>query len=180
MSGPNPRLVAWLRTRTAAPLRKRCLVVGCGRGDDAEALASAGFEVTAFDAAPAAIAACQERFRRSGVEYVVADLLAPPADWLGAFDLVFESASLEALGPEARAGAMRAMAQLVAPGGRVLVVCRAREASDPEGGSPGALTREELGTFESAGLRASAVEIVVDAGPPPVRRFIAFFDQPMP
>ena len=52
--GPDPHLVAWLRTFTAAPSRKRCLVVGCGPGDDAEALASAGFAVTAFDASPSA------------------------------------------------------------------------------------------------------------------------------
>ena len=27
---PNPYLVAWLRTFAAAPIRKRCLVAGCG------------------------------------------------------------------------------------------------------------------------------------------------------
>ena len=69
---PNPYLVAWLRTFTAAPIRKRCLVVGCGLGDDAEALASAGFDVTAFDISPTAIDAARQRFPRSGVDYVVA------------------------------------------------------------------------------------------------------------
>ena len=36
-SGPDPQLIAWLRSFTASPTRRRCLVVGCGEGDDAEA-----------------------------------------------------------------------------------------------------------------------------------------------
>ncbi|MCC5670705.1 class I SAM-dependent methyltransferase [Nostoc sp. CHAB 5784] len=40
---------------------QKALVIGCGLGDDAEAIASLGFEVTAFDISPTAIAWCQER-----------------------------------------------------------------------------------------------------------------------
>ena len=58
---PEPLLVAW-PTFGASPMRKRCLVVGCGLGDDAEALASGGFAVTAFDISPTAIAAARRRF----------------------------------------------------------------------------------------------------------------------
>ena len=50
---PNPYLVEWLARQTEAP-RGRALVVGCGYGDDAEALAAAGFDVVACDVAPAA------------------------------------------------------------------------------------------------------------------------------
>lgn len=174
---PDPLLVAWLRTFTAAPMRKRCLVVGCGRGDDAEALASAGFEVTAFDVDPAAIDAARRRFPRSGVDYEVADVLHPPAPWSAAFDLVFEARTLDALPPETRRAAMQAMTTLLAPGGRVFVLNRAREHHDPPGGRPWPLTRDELAVFEEAGLRATSVEIVLDGGPPPVRRFRAFFDR---
>ena len=130
---PNPYLVAWLRTFGASPTRKRCLVVGCGLGDDAEALASAGFEVTAFDISPTAIAAAQRRFPRSGVDYVVADILQPPPAWTAAFDLIFEAFTLQALPPEPRHAAIGSMASLVAPGGRIFVLCRAREASEPAG-----------------------------------------------
>ena len=174
---PTPHLVAWLRTFAASPVRKRCLVVGCGLGDDAEALASAGFDVTAFDISPTAIDAARQRFPRSGVDYVVADVLHAPAAWHGAFDLIFEAFTLQALPPEPRHAAIGSMAALAAPGGRVFVLCRARDASDPVGELPWPLTREELALFEAAGLRATSVEIVLEDGTPPVRRFRAFFDR---
>jgi SAM-dependent methyltransferase len=174
---PNRWLVEWLRTFTSSPNRKRCLVVGCGLGDDAEALASAGYAVTAFDISATAIATCHERFPRSGVEYVVADVLDPPAAWAGAFDLVFEAFTLEALPPEPRHAAIRAMASLVAAGGRVFVVCRAREPHEPIGDQPWPLTRAELDGFVAAGLREGFVEVLFDDETPPVRRFRAFFEK---
>jgi SAM-dependent methyltransferase len=176
---PNPFLVGWLRSFGASPTRKRCLVVGCGLGDDAEALASAGFEVTAFDVAPTAIAAAQRRFPRSGVEYTVADLFQPPDAWIGGFDLVFEAYTLQTLPPEPRRAAMQAIARFVAPGGRVFVLCRAREASEPTGELPWPLTREELGAFVEAGLVEGSIEAIVDRETPPVRRFRAFFERRM-
>jgi SAM-dependent methyltransferase len=174
---PNHWLVEWLRTFTASPNRKRSLVVGCGLGDDAEALASAGYAVTAFDISPTAIAACHQRFPRSGVDYQVADVLHPPASWTGAFDLVFEAFTLQVLPPEPRHAAMRAIASLVSPGGRLLVICRARAAREPVGEMPWPLTREELATFEALGLRDGGIAIVVDDETPPVRRFRAFFER---
>jgi SAM-dependent methyltransferase len=174
---PNRYLVAWLRTFGAAPIRKRCLVVGCGLGDDAEALASAGFDVTACDIAPTAIEAARRRFPRSGVDYVVADILHPPAAWTAGFDLVFEAFTLQALPPDTRRAAMQAIVTLLAPGGRVFVLCRAREADEPLGELPWPLTRDELTVFEDAGLRATSVDIVLDDETPPVRRFRAFFDR---
>jgi hypothetical protein len=39
------------------------------------------------------------------------------------------------------------------------------------------LTREELAMFEAAGLRATTVDVVLEDGDPPVRRFRAFFDR---
>jgi len=174
---PNPFLVAWLRTFGAAPIRKRCLVVGCGLGDDAEALASAGFDVIAFDISVTAIEAARRRFPRSGVDYVVADILQPPPAWAAAFDLIFEAFTLQALPPEPRHAAIGSIAALTASGGRVFVLCRAREAGEPVGELPWPLTRDELALFEAAGLRATSVDTVLDDETPPVRRFRAFFDR---
>lgn len=176
--GPNPWLVAWLRTFGASPTRRRCLVVGCGLGDDAEALASAGFDVTGFDVSPTAIQAARQRFPRSGVDYVISDVLHPPESWLAAFDLVFEAFTLQMLPPEARRKAQASIAAYVALGGRLFVVCRAREASEPVGEIPWPLTREELDYFVTLGLRASSVDVVLDDETPPVRRFRAFFERP--
>jgi SAM-dependent methyltransferase len=174
---PNPWLVAWLRTFGASPTRRRCLVVGCGLGDDAEALASAGFDVTAFDVSPTAIQAARQRFPRSGVDYVISDVLHPPESWLAAFDLVYEAFTLQVLPPDARRKAQTSIASYVALGGRLFVLCRAREANEPVGEMPWPLTREELDYFVTLGLRPSSVEIVEDEDPP-VRRFRAFFERP--
>jgi SAM-dependent methyltransferase len=174
---PNPWLVAWLRTFGASPTRRRCLVVGCGLGDDAEALASAGFDVTAFDVSPTAIQEARRRFPRSGVDYVISDVLHPPESWLAAFDLVFEAFTLQVLPPDARRKAQESIAGYVALGGRLFVVCRMREASEPVGEIPWPLTREELEYFATLGLRPSSIEIVEDEDPP-VRRFRAFFERP--
>jgi 2-polyprenyl-3-methyl-5-hydroxy-6-metoxy-1,4-benzoquinol methylase len=73
---PNPSLVSWLDEHELAG---RALKVGAGLGDDAEELARRGLAVTAFDIAPTAVAWAKRRFPDSQVDYVVADVLAPPA-----------------------------------------------------------------------------------------------------
>lgn len=171
----NPYLVEWLASPDAAPRAGECLVVGCGLGDDAEALAAAGFRVVAFDVSATAIEGCRARFPGSRVEYVVADALAPPPEWAGRFALVVESYTLQVLPPEARARAIAALAALVGPGGRLLVLCRAREREEPEGQLPWPLTREELDGFRAAGLAERRFESFLDAEEPPVRRFRALY-----
>ena len=172
---PNPHLVAWLDGPSAGAVGGSCLVVGCGLGDDAELFAARGLRVVAFDVSATAIEGCRRRFPDSRVEYVVADVLAPPDAWRERFDLVFESYTLQVLPPEARLRAAREIAGLVAPGGRLLVLCRAREAADPEGALPWPLTRAELDEFPRCGLAEVAVESFLDDESPPVRRFRALY-----
>ena len=57
---PGPSLVTWV-TAHPTPSPARAVVIGCGLGDDAEYLASMGYEVTAFDISPTAIAMCHTR-----------------------------------------------------------------------------------------------------------------------
>ena len=162
--GPNPHLVAWLRTFTATPTRKRCLVVGCGPGDDAEALASAGFEVTAIDDSPSVIESARRRFPRSGVDYVAGDVLTLPEIRREPFDLVFEACTLAPVPPDPRPAAMSAIARLVAPGGRLFVLER---------------TGDELASFEQAGLRSLVIDDALDDGTVYGLRFRAIFDRPL-
>jgi SAM-dependent methyltransferase len=172
---PNPYLLEWLASPEGRADAGTCLVVGCGLGDDAEALAAAGLRVTAFDISETAIEGCRARYPESRVEYAVADVLAPPPAWRGRFDLVFESYTLLVLPEPARAEAVAELARLVAPGGRLLVLCRAREQSDPVGALPWPLTREELDAFRAHGLQELSLVSFMDREDPPVRRFRALY-----
>jgi SAM-dependent methyltransferase len=165
---PNPLLLEWLdANRAPGP---RALTVGCGLGDDAEALSARGLAVTAFDIAPTAIARCRSRFPSSTVDYRVADLLDPPGEWIERFDFVLSSYTLQVLPPELRSAAAAGIASLVASGGVALVLARGRDESDPEGEMPWPLTPTELTSCFASPLGTVELADFVDAEHPPVRR----------
>ncbi|MEU6432032.1 class I SAM-dependent methyltransferase [Microbispora sp. NPDC046973] len=169
----NPYLVEWAGFRPGGG--RRALVVGCGMGDDAEHLAGLGWAVTAFDVSPTAVEAARRRFPGSPVRYAAADLLAPPQEWRQAFDLVVEIYTVQVLRGDLRERAIRAAGTLVAPGGTLLVVARAREDGDPLGRIARPLTRSEIDAFATGGLRPVRVRDVYDDETPPVRRWVAEF-----
>jgi SAM-dependent methyltransferase len=177
-SSPNPNLVAWLHCHASANLRGTALVVGCGLGDDAEYLANRGLQVTAFDISSTAIAWCRRRFPGSNVAYEAHDLFLAPAQWRSLFDFVFEAYTLQVLPADLRQKAMRRIADWISPAGTLLVVARARESREPAGEwSPWPLTREELSTFDQAGLSAREFDDYFDSEDPPVRRFRACYQR---
>jgi SAM-dependent methyltransferase len=167
--GPNPNL---LKFEGAG---KTALVVGCGFGDDAEQIASWGFKTTAFDVSPTAVRAASGRFPKSGVDYVTADLLKPPGEWSGCFDLLVEIYTLQVLPPELRPQAIRGLAGFARAGGRILVIARGRDEADPEGQMPWPLMRSEFDEFVRLGLREETFEDFFDGESPPVRRFRAVY-----
>jgi hypothetical protein len=65
---PHPLLVAWLdEAAEGSPFGSgQALVIASGLGDDAEELARRGWEVTAFDASPTAIAWTERRYPAPG------------------------------------------------------------------------------------------------------------------
>ena len=150
---PHPYLQEWLANHQPFVGGQKALIIGCGLGDDAEALAHRGFEVTAFDISPTAIAWCQERFPDSTVNYVVADLLAIPSQWHQAFNFVFECRNIQALPLNVRSLVISSVASLVAPGGTLLLITRVRDTEDEPSGPPWALSDSELKQFESLGLQ---------------------------
>jgi SAM-dependent methyltransferase len=158
----------------------RAIVTGCGLGDDAEHVASLGFATVAFDVSPTAVDAARRRFPRSAVEYVHADLLSPPRSWAGAFDLVVEVFTVQVLTGAARRTAIARIAQLVAPGGRLLVIAGARDELDDPGMMPWPLTRTEIESFREHGLSDQSIADVLykeeDWGL--VRRWLAWFTRP--
>ena len=167
----NPVMTAFAGRLPFLSPRGRALVVGCGLGDDAEWLAAQGWQVTAFDVAPTAVQGCRVRFPGSPVDYRVADLFSPPPGWLGAFDLVVEIYTVQALPPSMRAETARQVAAFTAPEGHLLVVARGREPDEPMDGPPWPLSRDDLGWFASGGLKEVAFEESFDS----VRRFAACY-----
>jgi SAM-dependent methyltransferase len=170
---PNPHVVAWLDRERPAP--GRALDVGCGLGDTAEDLARRGFDVVAFDVAPTALEHARRRFPKSRVDYRVADLLALPRDFEGAFDLVVECYTLQVLPPEVRVRAVDALRRTLRPGGTLLVVARGREPEEPQGQMPWPLTRAEVEAIQTPALRCVGCEDFLDAEDLPVRRLRAWF-----
>ena len=156
--GPNPFLAEWVEAHAGVGVGRRALVIGTALGDDAELLAARGFAVTAFDIAPTAIERARRRFPASSVDYVVADLLDLPVEWLGAFDLVAEAITVQALPLSLRDRAIDAIASTVAPGGTLVVVSGIHSGEGPRDGPPWPLTREELDRF-ARNLRPQVVGI---------------------
>lgn len=149
---PRPQLVEWVEAQGLEGLGREALVVGCGYGADAELLQRLGFRTTAFDFAPTAIARARHKHPATRVTYLVADVLDLPREWLGRFDLVVESLTVQSMPPEQHALAARSIAALVAPQGTLLVLATTREDGSEVQGPPWPLTRAEVETFAHGGL----------------------------
>ena len=169
----HPLLTEWL-ARNPRLDGLRALDIGCGLGDNAAALAGQGAQVTAFDLVPRAAEWAQHRFPDSDIVFCAADLFSPPAEWLGAFDFVHETYTLQAFPAEVLDTAQKNIAGFVKPGGRLLVITRARDDQQDFDGPPWPLTRKNLESFAGHGLTLLTLE---DAPPTvtPNRHWRALF-----
>lgn len=184
---PHPLLIEWLAHHPIEADGKRAIVVGCGRGNDAELLATRGFDTVAFDVSPTAVDQARERYPGSAVQYRSADLLDLPGEWQQGFDLVVESLTVQSLPPELHERAAAAVASLAGVGGLLLVIAgMATESDGPAGnpsgpgpdGPPWPLTAAEIGQFATGGVERSTIETV--PGPDGTPRWRAEFRRPDP
>ncbi len=149
----RPEFVEWLEVLPEDRRRGRALDIGCGLGDNAVRLAHAGFKVTAFDLSETAIRWAAKRFPDLQIDWRVADLVNPPEDFYGVFDLVNETYTLQALRPPFREAAIKSLARFVKRGGTLLIVGRGRHAEEPENPPPWPLVHSELDCLLEAGLK---------------------------
>jgi SAM-dependent methyltransferase len=148
----------------------RAVVVGAGYGADAEHLATLGYDTTAFDISPAAVRAARDRYPASAVDYRVADLLDLPEDLVGAFDLVVEIYTVQALHGSLREAAVAGARSLVAPGGTLFVVQIVRDDDEEVGPEPPwLLDRAEMAALAGDGLVAESLDRLPNPDHPEAR-----------
>ncbi|TDW22545.1 class I SAM-dependent methyltransferase [Kribbella kalugense] len=159
-------LIDWVDESEPDGTGKTALVVGAGTGWDAELIADRGYDTTAFDISPTAIETAHRNHPGSKAHYIVADLLAPPADWHRAFDLVVEIYTVQALPIPLQPDAIKQVTELVGPGGTLLVIAAARPDTQPDDeiqGPPWPLTRAAIQSFTTPDLHL----IQLDQAPSP-------------
>lgn len=127
---PMPAVAQHLATTQPGDGR-RAVVVGVGLGADAQATAAHGWATTAFDISPSAIELVTARYPDSPVDYRVADLLDLPDELRGAFDLVVEVFTVQAMPPTVRERAGAGLRALLRPGGELLAVQVVRADGSP-------------------------------------------------
>ena len=172
---PGPHLLKWLKSGVLKPAGQQAIVIGCGVGDDAEALSETGYAVTAFDISPEAIRLCKNRYPDTTVDYLVADLFDYPPQWAESFALVYECNTIQVLPGKYRSQARDAIISLLAPQGYLLVSCRSRLQGEQEDDIPLPLDKEEIDGFIRCGLSEASFEAYNDTQAPPVPHFFAVY-----
>jgi SAM-dependent methyltransferase len=172
----DANLVDWLEREKVNGQGKRALEVGCGYGHGALDLAALGFQVTAVDLSPSAIAYATKHNTHPNIEHRVCNMFAPPSEFLGAFDLVVEKYTLQSIPADLRPKLASQLPGLVAPGGELLLICRARDEDVVPQGPPWALGESEVRGLASDGrLQIVRLERYQDSEKPSKDRFRALF-----
>ncbi|MFQ5509442.1 MAG: methyltransferase domain-containing protein [Leptospirillia bacterium] len=157
---PSPPFVALHRQGVIRPCR--VAVPGAGTGWEAVWLAEQGYEVTAIDFAPAALARIRERAAGQGVSLnlVQEDVLAPPEALWGRFDLVLEQTCFCAIHPARRSEYVAGISRLLVPGGRLVGLFYACAG---DGGPPFSVTPEAVRELFKQNFTIESLAITPDS-----------------
>jgi SAM-dependent methyltransferase len=163
LGGPTPTFRHLLAGARLAP--GRLIVLGAGRGHDAREFARHGFEVTAVDFTPFAVA---EMRRLAALEAPVTilqhDIFDLPGSLDGGFDYLLEYTCFCAIDPRCRAEYADLVARLLRPGG--MYIDLAFPLSAHSGGPPFAVsTAEMLDLFGARSFRLISREPPTGSAP---------------
>lgn len=171
---PNEHLTEYLQNNLP---QGKALVVGCGLGDDAIALSEAGFDVTAIDISPSAIAWCEERFNGFGVEFKVQDIFELPPEMLGTYDFVFEALTIQSLPLVFRDKVITAISSLLKPKGKLLVITNGKNAGEKYQGPPWPLEINEVKLFTNKNMNELEFSILEEPSNLSTLKFKALYQK---
>ncbi|MEK7484238.1 MAG: methyltransferase domain-containing protein [Planctomycetota bacterium] len=143
---PAPNLQRLIQQNV--PKGTRLLVPGCGYGNDALALAEAGYEVFALDFAPEALTVARNRPISSGakIHWIQGDLFQSRPEWENYFGGWVELTCFCAIPPKRRSEYKQQLKKWLAPRGMFIGLFYI---DLPAGGPPFNSTPEELKTLFS-------------------------------
>lgn len=126
-----------------APPPGNMIALGCGRGHDAILFAQHGFQVTAVDFAPSALADARQAAERVGarVDFVQNDLFTLDESYSGRFQYLLEHTCFAAIYPRRREEYVQLVRRLLRPDGLYIALFFAH---DRWGGPPFGTHAEEL------------------------------------
>lgn len=168
---PNPFVVDWAIGKPPG----RALVVGCGLGEDAVFLDKIGWDVVAFDLSPTAVEWAKKRHERTDINWVVADLLNPPEEWVNEFELVLEVHILQAIPENIRHDAASKLPHFVAKGGHLVCIGRFGEDGDAHEGPPWPLKQEFIESIGRPLCQMSMVKATLPDDDPSTTRYRAIW-----
>lgn len=121
----------------------RALELGCGTGTNAVYLAQSGFDVTAMDLAPTALAIARQKAAAAGVKvrWLWADVLNPPT-YLPKFDFVYDRGCYHGVRRTSAQEYVETLRRVTHPGSLVLIL--AGNANEPGAGGPPRVTEQEV------------------------------------
>jgi SAM-dependent methyltransferase len=105
----------------------------------------------------------KQRFPATKVTYAQGDLFALPDAWHQNFDLVHECYTLQALSPALLPQALAALKSTLAPGGKLLIIARARDEARETKGPPWPLPPSIFDEAKRQGLEPVSIEDIFAA-----------------